>query len=135
MSDRGQPADNLAVLRAVLDAFNEGRLGDLQRLCDADIRYVIRGRGPLGGEYRGPQAFVEALSRVKELTGGTMTMHPEVLLDGGDAVMMYARITGARSDGRTYDSFQAYLYRFRDGLLIEGQTIPVDQQAFDAFTS
>jgi ketosteroid isomerase-like protein len=36
-------------------------------------------------------------------------------------------------DGRSYDNYQAYLHRFRDGKLLEGQTIPVDQCAFDAF--
>jgi hypothetical protein len=40
-----------------------------------------------------------------------------------------------RDHGRTYDNHQAYLYRFTDGLLSEGETIPVDQRAFDAFTS
>jgi hypothetical protein len=50
-------------------------------------------------------------------------------------VMAYMRVHGSRPDGRTYDSHQAYLYRFTDGLLSEGQGIPVDQKAFDEFTS
>ena len=126
---------NLDLLKAVLDAFNEGRLDDLGRGCGADVRYTIRGHGPLAGVYEGPEAFTKALGRVKELTDGTMTMEPEVMLEGEDAVMMYARVAGTRPDGRTYRNFQAYLYRFRDGLLVEGQTIPVDQAAFDEFTS
>lgn len=64
-----------------------------------------------------------------------MTLEPEVTLEGEDAVMTYARVAGSRPDGRSYRNFQAYLYRFRDGLLVEGQTIPVDQAAFDEFTS
>ncbi len=64
-----------------------------------------------------------------------MTMEPEVILSDGDVLTLYVRVHGSRSDGRTYDNHQAYLYKFIDGLLIEGQTIPVDQQAFDAFTS
>lgn len=128
-------SENVQVLRNVLDAFNEGRLDDLKRLCAPSLRYIIRGHGALAGEFVGPAAFAEALGWVKQVTDGTMTVHPEVLLAEGDAVMMYARVAGNRSDGRAYDNFQAYLYRFRDGLLIEGQTIPVDQAAFDAFTS
>ena len=51
----------------------------------------------------------------------------------GDNVMMYMHVTGSRPDGRRYDNDQAYLYRFRNGKLIEGQTIPVDQHAFEEF--
>ena len=58
---------------------------------------------------------------------------PEVVLAEVENIMMYVRVMGSRPDGRFYDSHQAYLYRFRDGRLIEGQTIPVDQRAFAEF--
>ena len=48
-------------------------------------------------------------------------------------IMMYLYAKGQRPDGRTYDNYQAYLYRLRDGKLAEGQTIPVDQRAFAKF--
>ncbi|MBK7330494.1 MAG: hypothetical protein IPI85_15865 [Dehalococcoidia bacterium] len=35
-------------------------------------------------------------------------------------------------DGRS-DSHQAYRYHLKDGLVIEGETIPVDQEAFKEF--
>ena len=50
-----------------------------------------------------------------------------------NAVMAYMRVSGTRPDGRTYDQYQAYLYRFNQGKLVEGQTIPVDQMAFEQF--
>ena len=67
------------------------------------------------------------------MTDGTIAGQPEVVLAEGDNIMMYAHVTGSRPDGRRYDNDQAYLYRFRDGKLIEGQTIPVDQHAFEEF--
>lgn len=60
---------------------------------------------------------------------------PVVLLEGEDTVMAYMHVKASRPDGRTLDCDNAYLYRFRDGVLVEGQTIPVDQAAFDAFTT
>jgi len=126
---------NVEILKSVLRAFNEGRLDEVKRSCSPDVTYTIRGRGPLAGTYEGADAFVDALGRVKQLTDATMAAEPQVVLADDEAMMMYARVTGRRADGRTYDNFQAYLYRFRDGLLIEGQTIPVDQHAFDSFTS
>jgi ketosteroid isomerase-like protein len=47
--------------------------------------------------------------------------------------MMYMLVSGTRPDGRTYENYQAYLYRYKDGKMIEGQTIPVDQYAFEQF--
>jgi len=55
-----------------------------------------------------------------------------MLADGG-TVMAYTHVTGSRPDGRTCDQRQAYLYRMRDGLLVEGETIPIDQRAFAEF--
>ena len=62
-----------------------------------------------------------------------MAATPEVMLSGGDNVMAYLHVTDTRPDGRTYDNYQAYLYRVRDGRLREGQTITVDQAAFEEF--
>lgn len=45
------------------------------------------------------------------------------------------RVPGSRPAGRTYDRHQASLHRFVDHLLNEGQTIQVDQYAYDEFTS
>lgn len=132
---RAVARSNVEILKSVLQAFNDGRLDEVRRSCSPDVKYTIRGRGPLAGTYEGVDAFTDALGRVKQLTDGTMAAEPQVLLAGDEVIMMYARVTGRRADGRTYDNFQAYLYRFRDRLLIEGQTIPVDQHAFDSFTS
>ncbi len=57
----------------------------------------------------------------------------EIVLAADDNVLMYARFTGSRPDGRTSHSHQAYLYRLKDSRVLEGQTIPVDQQAFAEF--
>ena len=64
-----------------------------------------------------------------------MAAKPEVVLADGENIMMYMHVTEARPDGRSYASHQAYFYRFRDGKLAEGQTIPVDQHAFENFFS
>lgn len=126
---------NVETLKEMLAAFNANDLDKAARDCHPNIVYTIRGHGPFGGTYRGVDAFFDVLGRIKKATNGTMTVVPEVVVFDGDVLMLYMRVHGSRPDGRTYDSHQAYLYRFLEGLLIEGQTIPVDQQAFDTFTS
>jgi len=125
--------DLLAILQGALDAFNANEPEELSSYVAADVTYTIHGRASVSGTYRGVEGFRKALTSVAELTGGTMEVQPEVLVAGHDAVMAYMRVTGTRTDGRRYHSHQAYLYRFRDGKLIEGQAIPVDQRAFEEF--
>ncbi len=124
---------NVITLMTVLDAFNRNDIDAVVDKVDSDVVYFVRGRSQVSGTYRGPSELAGALRRINELTGGSMSGTPEVLLADGDNVMMYVHVIGARPDGRTYDSYQAYLYRFREGKLIEGQTIPVDQYAFEQF--
>ncbi len=124
---------NINTLTAVLGAFNRNDLDAAAEGVDPEVTYIIRGRAAVSGTYRGHDAIANALRRVKELTAGTMVALPEVIVAKGDVVMAYMHVTGTRPDGRTYDNYQAYLYRFRNGKLIEGQTIPVDQHAFEEF--
>ncbi len=125
--------DSLLVLAAFFEAFNRNDLDSAATFVTDDIVYTIRGRSPLSGTYKGYDAFAGILERIKRLTGNTMSVKPEVVLADGENIMMYLHATGQRLDGRRYDNYQAYLYRLRDGKLAEGQTIPVDQQAFDQF--
>ena len=125
--------DLLAILQAALEAFDASDLEELSSYVAADMTYTIHGRASVSGTYRGVEGFRKALRSVKELTGGTLQVQPEVTLAGHDAVMAYMRVTGTRTGGRRYHSHLAYLYRFRDGKLIEGQMIPADQHAFEDF--
>lgn len=124
---------NVITLMSVLDAFNRGDIDAVVDNVASDVVYFVRGRSQVSGTYHGPQELADVLRRIKSLTGGTMTGTPDVVLADDDNIMMYVHATGTRPDGRAYDNYQAYLYRFRDGKLIEGQTIPVDQHAFDTF--
>lgn len=102
----------------------------MEQYVHQEFAYIVRGQSVISGEYRSWDAWSRGIARIKE---SSMVATPEVVLADGESVMMYARVTGSRPGGRTYDSHQAYLYRLKDGKLIEGQTIPVDQQAFAEF--
>jgi ketosteroid isomerase-like protein len=126
---------NVEPRTALLAAFNDNDLETGRSLCHPDVTYTIRGHGPFAGTFLGLEELANALQAIRKATGNTMTAEPEVIVSSDDHVMAYMRVHGSRPDGRTYDSHQAYLYRFTDGLLSEGQGIPVDQKAFDEFTS
>jgi len=93
----------------------------------------VRGRASVSGVYHGWEAMANVLRRILDATNGTLAVTPKIVLPDEENVLMYMKVTGSRPDGRTYDSHQAYRYRLKDGLIIEGETIPVDQQAFAEF--
>ena len=124
---------NFATLLKVLDAITRNDIDAAAEGVPDDVVFIVRGQSSVSGAYTGREALAGVLGRILNVTDGTMSGVPEVVLAEGDNVMMYMRVIGTRSDGRRYDSHQAYLYRFRNGRLIEGQTIPVDQHAFAEF--
>ena len=124
---------NIDKLITTLAAFNKNDIAAASEGLHPDITYIIRGRATVSGVYKGPESVATVLTRIKELTNGTLIGKPEVILAQGDEIMMYMLVSGTRPDGRSYENYQAYLYRFKDGKIIEGQTIPVDQYAFEQF--
>lgn len=125
--------NNVQTLRAVLQAFNSNDIEAATKGLHPDVKYVIRGRSQVSGTFTGLKEMAKALQRVRDLTGDTMRAEPEVLLSGGDHAILYAHLAASRPDGRQFDSYEAVVFRFRDGKLLEGDSIPVDQYAFDEF--
>ena len=125
--------NSVQTLRAVLQAFNSNDMEAVTKGLHSDVKYVIRGRSQVSGTFTSLKEMAKALQRVRDRTGDTMRAEPEVLLSGGDHVILYARLTASRPDGRRFDSYEAVVFRFRDGRLVEGDSIPVDQYAFDEF--
>lgn len=126
---------NLLRFRRSLEAFNKGDLEGAKEVYSENLIYRLAGRSPIAGEYHGIEQFYALLQRVKTLSGGTLTLTPQVILGDDRAIMVYARAT-ARRKGKTLDIDQAYYYRFgEDNKIIEARTIPVDLYAFDEFWS
>lgn len=125
--------NNLINLKKALVAFNENDLEMLRKYVADSATYTIHGKSIVSGTFIGIDNIVSALARIKELTNGTMKVVPEVLLAGENEIMAYYKVSGRRPGGKEYENHQAYLYKFHEGKLIEGHTIPVDQYAFDFF--
>ena len=124
--------NNLTLLMNIWDAFNRNDLEAVNKMVSEDIVYRVSGRGPVSGRYEGRLAFMKVLEKVKELSGGTITVRPIVTLAENDYVFVLARAMGRRAD-KVLDIEHCYLYRFSNGQLVEGRTMPVDLYEFDDF--
>jgi len=112
-----------------MEAVNKNDLETLKQLVSKDVVYTVYRKG-------GPVTFsgVDGLGQVMGLAGGAINVKPTVVLADKDYVFVLAKLTGKRK-GRTLNTENCYLYRFRNGKLVEGKNIPTDQLAFDEFWS
>jgi len=127
------PEEMIERVRAAMAALSRGDIDAVGTLVHPDYTYTVRGRASISGTYRGWEAMAGVLRRIFDMTNGTLAAMPEIVLAGDENVLMYTHVTASRPDGRTYDNYQAYRYRLKDGLIIDGETIPVDQEAFKEF--
>ena len=118
-----------------IQEFNEDKIDDSVETLSfsEDIKYRIAGKSCIAGEYNGIEQFTKVLQLVKELTGGTISFKPQVVLADDRTVMAYGR-ANAKREGKILDIDHAYLYKLdKEGNIVEGMTIPVDLYAFDEF--
>ena len=127
------PEETIQQVRNAMAALSSGDVEAAGALAHPGYTYTVRGRASISGTYHGWEAMAGMLRRILDMTNGALTAVPEIILADDDNVLMYMRITASRPDGRAYDNYQAYRYRLKDGLVIEGETIPVDQEEFKEF--
>jgi len=125
---------NVAAYKRMIAAFNANDLGAVEALIDADLVYTIPGSSPLACHTRGVVAHLQMLKGARERSGGTLRLEPRAVAADGDYLIVWGRITAER-EGKRLDSEHCVMYRFSNGKIVEGRTVPVDQYAFDAFWS
>ena len=125
-----EPHPNVKLLSRVVEAFNANDIETMKRLMSEDFVYRVYGRGPRAGTYKGHQGFMQ----IMEVAKGVINSKPLVMVADDEHVFMLAKLTGKRR-GKVLDTENCYLYRVRDGRLVEGRNIPTDQYAFDEFWS
>lgn len=125
---------NVAAYRRMIAGFNQNDLGAVAALVDENIVYVIPGRSPIACETRGLAAHLGALKLARERSGGTLKLEPSAVAADGDYLVVWGRITAQR-EGRTLDCEHCVMYRFENGKIVEGRTVPTDLYAFDEFWS
>ena len=120
---------NVKALMGMVDGFNRRDEEDVRRFVSEEVVYTIYGRGPQAGVYRGMEGIHRILGMVAPLG---LTSKPFLFVAEGEYLFVIAKITGKR-EGKSLETENCYLYRFRDGKIVEGRNIPTDQYAFDDY--
>lgn len=134
MTSSESPNDHplVAAYERLIRAFNANDLPAMTSHFHPDVTYVIPGQSPVAGRAHGVAEHLAQLKRARELSGGTLRFDPRTMAASGDRLFVFGRITAERN-GRRLDADHMVMFRFDDGRIVEGRTIPLDLYEFDEF--
>ena len=125
---------NVLTYLAAIDAFNRSDVPAVGEYVRHDFVYRIPGRSSVAGEFRGVHGFVEALTRLRDESGGTIALTPLAVLADDENLIARARVTAERG-GKHLDTENCYAFRFVDGKVAEGQVFLSDPDHVEEFWS
>jgi ketosteroid isomerase-like protein len=124
--------ENTDIVRRVFDAFSRRDLPALITLCDPEIAFSPA-TGRLAGReapYRGHdglRTYLADVARVWE----ELRSEPDEYIEVGDRVLCTGRVY-AWGVGRAIDAPAGWVWRVRDGRLVEGTVYDTRRAAFEA---
>jgi ketosteroid isomerase-like protein len=126
------PHPNVLTYLAAIAAFNRHDLTAVADHVHPDFVYRIPGRSNIAGEFHGIDGFVEALTRLRDESDGTLELTPVAVLADAENLLARARVTATRGD-QQLDTENCYAFRFINGKVAEGQVFLSDPEQVDDF--
>ncbi len=123
---------NVMAYLAAIEAFNRDDITAIGSYVHSDLVYRIPGKSRVAGEFRGIDGFVEAMSRLRDESGGTIALQPTVVLADDHNVVARATVTAKRR-GRKLTTENCYAFRFVDGKVIDAQVFLSDPEHVEEF--
>jgi ketosteroid isomerase-like protein len=125
---------NVVTYLAAMAAFNRDDPTVVAEYVHPDFVYRIPGRSKVAGEFHGIEGFVEALTRLRDESDGTLELTPVAVLADDEHLLARARVT-ARRGGKRLDTENCYAFRFVNGKVADGQVFLSDPEHVDDFWS
>jgi ketosteroid isomerase-like protein len=108
---------NVALVRAVVDAWNRGDIDDAISHCDPDFEIdFTRSIGPERGTYRGHDGFRKLVGSYLDVFD-EITFEADHFIDAGDDVVMPHVGTVRHRDGITASVTSVFVWTVKDGRL------------------
>lgn len=126
---------NEVIVRRLFSAFASNDLPTINALLAEDVAWTAPGRAVNAGRRDGKQAMFEGMSRLAELTGGTLRGELHDVLASDDHVVVLQTTRGERKGRARLEDREALVIHVRDGRVAEVWEHPGDLYAMDAFFS
>jgi ketosteroid isomerase-like protein len=118
--------------RYMADAVMRGDLEEARTCVTDGFEWEVMGRFPYAGRYQGVEGLAALLNGVREGSGGTFHMTPELSFGDDEAAVVVGHVTASRP-GKTLDAQNVFIVHCEEGKITHGSTVPVDQYAYDEF--
>jgi ketosteroid isomerase-like protein len=126
--------ENVEIVRNAFDAFTEGDMDGVLRLCDEDI--VVTQPPDLPGapaEQRGHGGVLEAFAFWPEQWDDFRVKILRIVADPGDFVIVTVRTSGrGKQSGAEVDTTFTFVFIIRDEKIVEWQLFMSEEQALEA---
>jgi len=123
---------NAALIRTGYQAFNTGDLATLTELFAEDVVEHQPGQNLLAGDYKGRDAVFGFYGRLAHETGGTFRAELEYVAVNDQRAVTVHHSTAQRN-GKTLDCRTSLLFEFRDGKVVDVDTLDEDPGAWEEF--
>jgi uncharacterized protein len=111
-------SDNVDVIESAWAAFNKGDLDAATAIVTESAEVRIPESLPFGGTYTGPDGFRDYAVRLTD-TFADFKATPEKVLSADDDHVLVVATASGRVDGERFEVRSAWVYRLRDGSVIE----------------
>jgi ketosteroid isomerase-like protein len=124
---------NEVMVRKLYEAFASADMATVDELLADDVTWHAPGTGQHAGVRRGKAELYASMSRLAELTAGTLRSEVvDVLANDGRAVVL--QLTRGQRDGRAaLQDREVIVYELLDDRVVEVWEHPGDLHAMDAF--
>jgi ketosteroid isomerase-like protein len=122
----------VVIYLAAMAAFNRNDLRAVAEHVHPDFVYRIPGRSKIAGEFHGIDGFVEALTRLRDESDGSLELTPMAVLADDENLLARARVTATRG-GKRLDTENCYAFRFVNDKIADGQVFLSDPEHVDDF--
>ena len=107
---------NLEIVQEAYAAFNEGDIGHVTGVMDADIEWTEPEGSPYRGTYRGPNAVVESVFTPSAEDIEDFEVATDSFIDGGDSIVVLGTARGTvRATGKSLNAPFAHVLDLEDG--------------------
>lgn len=125
---------NLETLRVGYEALVAGNLGVVVGLFDESVKAHVPGRSPVAGDYDGVDAVVGYVSKLMELSAGTLRFKTHALMADEEHGLVLINDKAERP-GKSLDANNIHVWHLGGGKLKEIWIYPGDLYAWDTFWS
>lgn len=123
---------NIALLKRGYDAFSRGDLDAIREMSTSDCIWRTPGTGSFDPEYKGIDATIGFLTKLFEMTDGTIKVEPMTFTADEERVIVLEHLTATRL-GRLLDTHVVHVYDVHDGKVYEATEFASEPKKLEAF--